>query len=785
MKKEDKKTIVLLDAHAIIHRAYHALPEFSSTKGEPTGALYGLVAMLIKIIKDLKPDYIAACFDLPEPTFRHEAYEAYKAGRPKTESNLVAQLIRARDVFTAFGIPSYELAGFEADDLLGTIVEKLKKDKSTDIIIASGDMDTMQLVDDKKVRVFTLKKGINDTILYDEDAVIARFGFPPKLMPDYKGLRGDPSDNIIGIPGIGEKTATTLIQSFGTIENIYKALKKNKAEFEEKGIKERMVKLLEEHEEEAFFSKTLAEIRRDAPFDFSLPEKVWRESVDQALIEKLFVELDFRTLNERVKNLLGHEKEKEIAEDVDAPKENIEETAIALWVDNSEYTNPDREDILSTTGSSNIEEAKKKILERLEANGLMEIYRDIELPLIPIMKKAEEKGIAIDKEYLEKLSKEYHKELEILEKKIWKHAGKEFNINSPKQLGEILFDTLNLSVKGLKKTEGGARSTRVSELEKLRGAHPIVEDIMEHREWQKLLSTYIDAIPPLVAEDGRLHTHFLQAGTTTGRFSSINPNLQNIPIKTEAGRKIRRAFVADEGCILLALDYSQIELRVAAVLSEDKDLIKIFKDGDDVHSAVASRVFGVKEEYVTKEMRRQAKVINFGIIYGMGINALKENLGGTRAEAEEFYNQYFKKFPGVADYLDGIKMEVAKLGYTSTLFGRRRYFPMIKSPIQYIRASAERMAVNAPIQGTAADIIKIAIKRADEAINKSGLSENVSLLLQVHDELIYEVKEGSEKEASKVIAEAMEGVLKDKTKNPHEVPILINASTGKNWGEMK
>ncbi len=783
---KNKKTIILLDAHAIIHRAYHALPEFSSTKGEPTGALYGLVAMLLKIIKDLKPDYIAACFDLPEPTFRHEAYGAYKAGRAKTESNLVAQLIRARDVFTAFGIPSYELAGFEADDLLGTIVEKLKKDKNTHIIIASGDMDTMQLVDDKKVQVFTLKKGINDTIIYDEDAVIARFGFPPKLMPDYKGLRGDPSDNIIGVPGIGEKTATTLIQTFGTIENIYKALKKDKEAFEKAGIKERMVGLLKEHEEEAFFSKTLAEIRRDAPIEFSLPEKEWKDSVDLNLIEKLFIELDFRTLNERVKNLFSSSKEeKVVVEDTSATKEDIEEAAIALWVDNSEYTNPDREEILSISGSSTIEEAKKKILERLDANGLMEIYKEIELPLIPIIKKAEEKGVVIDKGYLKELSLEYHKELEILEKKIWKHAGREFNINSPKQLGEILFDTLNLSVKGLKKTEGGARSTRVSELEKLRGAHPIIEEIMAHREWQKLLSTYIDAIPPLVAGDGRLHTHFLQAGTTTGRFSSINPNLQNIPIKTEAGRKIRKAFVADKGYVLLALDYSQIELRVAAILSEDKDLIKIFKDGDDVHAAVASRVFGVKEEDVTKEMRRQAKVINFGIIYGMGINALKDNLGGTRVEAEEFYNQYFKKFPGVAEYLDSIKREVAKLGYTSTLFGRRRYFPAIKSPIQYIRAGAERMAVNAPIQGTAADIIKIAIKRADDEIKNKKLSDKVELLLQVHDELIYEVKEGSEKEAAKVIEDAMEGVLKDKVKNPHQVPVLVNVSMGKNWGELE
>ncbi len=791
--KENRKRLVLLDTHAIIHRAYHALPDFATSKGEPTGALYGLTTMLIKIIKDLKPDYIVACYDLPDPTFRHEAYEGYKLGRAKAEDDLIHQLNRSRDILTAFNIPMYDKPGFEADDMLGTIVEQITSNQQPatsklEIIIASGDMDTLQLVDDKRVQVYTLKKGINDTILYDEKAVEERFGFKPKLLPDYKGLRGDPSDNIIGIAGIGEKTATILIQKFGGIEDIYKKLRKNREAFLEAGLTERIVRLLEEGEEEALFSKTLGEIRRDAPIDFKLPAKIWHEGVDQKAVEKIISELEFRSLYERFRTTLFAElgeSEKNDPEEEKISDDEVGKTGIALWLCNSEMTNPDKDDIFAYTGTKTFSVAREKIMSELGQKKLDEIYEEIELPIIPIVKKMEERGILIDTAYLKKLSTDYHGELSKIEKKIWTHAGCEFNINSPKQLGEVLFDKLRLAVKGLKKTEGGARSTRASELDKLKGAHPIVEDILAHREIQKLLSTYIDAIPPLLDKDNRLHADFIQTGTTTGRFSSANPNVQNIPIKSELGKNIRRAFVATPGYKLLALDYSQIELRVTAILSGDRDLINIFKEGKDVHASVASKVFGVPEDKVTSEMRRRAKVINFGIIYGMGINALKDSLGTTRAEAEEFYQNYFDKFPTLAEYLESIKNFAVKNGYTETLFGRRRYFSAIKSPVQFIRASAERMAVNAPIQGTAADIIKIAIKKADDALRAKNLSDKVFLLLQVHDELVFEAKEGSEKEASKIIQEAMESVLENKEKNPKGVPITASVFVGENWGELK
>lgn len=787
-EKINKKRIVLLDAHAIIHRAYHALPEFVSSKGEPTGALYGISTMLMKIIKDLKPDQIIACYDLPQPTFRHEAFDGYKAQRSKAEGDLVSQIKRSRDIFKAFNIPMYDKPGFEADDILGTIVEKLSKQKDAEIVIASGDMDTLQLVKGKKVQVYTLKKGINDTILYDENAVKERFGFGPELLPDYKGLRGDPSDNIPGVQGIGEKTATELIQKFGTIESLYKKLKKDRKVFLEAGIKERMVKLLEENEEEAMFSKTLAEIRRDAPIDFELPDKEWKDSVDPNMVEKIYSELEFKNLNERFKELLhsgsGEKKEEPEAKEI-VPEEEIEKTGIALWLLHSDTTNPDLEDILSFSGKKKFNDAKEEIFKELKQKKLDDVYENIEMPIYPIIKKAENRGILVDKKYLSDLSTEYHKELDKIEKKIWQHAGEEFNINSPKQLGEILFDKMNLTAKGLKKTEGGARSTRVSELEKLKDIHPIINEIMSHRELQKLLTTYIDNIPPMLDENNRLHTHFVQAGSTTGRFASINPNLQNIPIKSELGRNIRKGFISAPGYELLSLDYSQIELRIAALLSEDKELIEIFKQKKDVHSSVASRVFGVKESDVTSEMRRQAKVINFGIIYGMGINALKENLGGTRAEAEQFYNSYFEQFPGVVSYLNEVKQFATKNGYTETLFGRRRYFPAMKSSIQYVRAMAERMAINAPIQGTAADLIKMAIKSAEDSLKKNNLLDKTHLLLQVHDELIYEVEKSVVNKAEEVIKEAMENVLNVSNRNKNEVPIEVHAKAGKSWGEME
>ena len=783
-KASKKKKVVLLDAHAIIHRAYHALPDFSSSSGEPTGALYGISAMLLKIVTELKPDYIISCYDLPEPTYRHEVYEDYKAGRQEADDDLVAQIVRSRDLFEAFQVPMYEKPGFEADDILGTIVEQLKDEKNIDIVIASGDMDTLQLVNKKKVQVYTLRKGIQDTILYDEQAVIDRFQFKPELLTDYKGLRGDPSDNIIGIRGVGEKTATTLITNFGTMEKMYTKLEKNEDAFLKAGITPRIINLLKEHKEEAEFSKMLATIRRDAPIKFSLPKKTWNETFDPQKVIDIFADLSFRTLSRRVETIFNVEVEPEAEEKAEEIDENeIQKVGVALFVLQSDITNPSQEDILQFTKTKTFDAAKKKILKGLKENKLENVYKDIELPLIPITHKMYERGIEVDTEYLKKLSKEYHKELSKLEKKIWKQAGREFNINSPRQMGEVLFDEMELSPKNQKRTATGQKSTRESELEKMRDMHPIISNILNYRELQKLLSTYIDNFTHMVDKKSRIHAQFLQTGAATGRMASQNPNLQNIPIKSDLGRRIRNAFVATKGFSLVALDYSQIELRIAAFLSKDKKLIDIFRKGGDIHNAVASEVFGVKASEVDKEMRRKAKVINFGILYGMGVNALRQNLGTDRKEAQTFYNDYFEKFNGLATYLDKTKAFATKKGYTETLFGRKRYFENIGSALPHIRAHGERMAINAPIQGTQADITKIAMKKVDDYIKKEKLEKDVHLLLQVHDELIYEINSSKVKKISNDIKNIMETVVP--LKDTEKIPLTVEVSVGPNWGELK
>ncbi len=826
MKKAEgkHKRLVLFDAHAILHRAYHALPEFTNSKGEPTGALYGLASMLIKIIADLKPDYMAAAYDLPKPTFRHEAYKDYKAGRAKADDALISQMKRSREVFEALGIPLYDKEGFEADDILGTIVEQLQKKANLQIVIASGDIDTLQLVNDKRVQVYTLKKGINDTILYDEEKVKERFGFGPELLPDFKGLKGDPSDNIKGIAGIGDKTATELIVKFGSLEEIYKKLKKESKEFEKTGIKPRVIGLLEKGREDAEFSKILATIRHDVPIDFALPKTVWRKSVNLAAAAALFQKLEFRTLGERLRAALEikpaqaslysskeEQKEKRKADMPIPEPEEFAETAVALWLINSTVTNPTLEDILNfgetrlpavpahAGQAGDFAAARAAIFTELKKRNLTRVFEEIERPLIPVVEQMNQKGVAIDAAYLLTLSKNYHQELEKREKNIWKMAGSEFNLNSPKQLGEVLFMKMGLKVARQKKTVGGALSTRESELEKLRGLHPIISSILEYREFQKLLSTYIDTIPQMVAKDGRLHARFLSAGSTTGRMASEDPNLQNIPVHTPLGRAIRNAFVAEKGNLLLGFDYSQIELRVAAILSRDPKFMAIFKAGGDVHAAVASEVFSIPLEKVDKDLRRKAKVINFGILYGMGVNSLRTALspssaeasagkeGGlpfSREEAAEFLRQYFARFSVLAAYLEATKEQAREQGFTETLFGRRRYFEAINSPLPYIRAAAERQATNAPVQGTAtADIIKLAMVRVDAFLKVERLEKNAALILQVHDELVYEVKENLVETLAPRIKEIMESILTPE--QSRGVPIVADASVGANWGEMK
>ncbi len=798
--------LVLIDSHALIHRAYHALPDFATASGEPTGALYGLSTMLLRIVSEFNPDYIISCYDLAGKTHRHDVYAEYKGTRKELESPLITQLNTSREIFDALSIPIYDKAGFEADDMLGTIVELLKDRKDVEIIIASGDMDTLQLVDGEKVKVFTLKKGIKDTILYDEKAVLARFGFGPEMIPDYKGLRGDPSDNIPGIKGIGEKTATILITTFGSIEGIYEALAKdekdNFASFKKAGITDRILGLLKEGKEEALFSKMLATIRRDAPIDFVFPEKTFRENIDIEKAEGIFKKFEFRTLGIKLKESLDEKtvtskKGKKVvglsydAEEIqgsgdkgyDAKEIPIsKEVAVLVSVVDSTVADPKHSDLLDVANESDEEKAVEALKKRIDLDGLKKIY-DLELSLIPVLERMEERGVKIDKKYLKNLSKKYHTTLDQLEKDIYKHAGTEFNIKSPKQLGEVLFDTLNLTVKGMKKTSGGARSTKESELLKLKDSHPIIALILEYRELAKLLSTYIDSIPKLADENGRLHTRFLAMGAATGRMASINPNLQNIPIKSELGRAIRNAFVAEDGFAFASFDYSQFELRIAAFLADDEKLISIFKEGLDVHSAVSSQVFKVPLDEVTSDMRRKAKVINFGILYGMGVNALRSNLGSSKEEAENFICDYFNTYPKLAEWIEKVKVITKEIGYTTTLFGRRRYFPEIKSKLPFMRASAERMAVNAPIQGTQADLIKVAMVRIDAYIRKNKLEDKVFLLIQVHDELDLEIHESVKEKVVPEIKKIMEDVLT--LEESKGVPIVVNGSTGNNWGELE
>ncbi|OGG79729.1 hypothetical protein A3A39_04345 [Candidatus Kaiserbacteria bacterium RIFCSPLOWO2_01_FULL_54_13] len=798
-KQNKKLRLVILDVHAIIHRAYHAIPDFSSSKGEPTGALYGLISMLLKLIDDLKPDYIVAARDLPGKTQRHELFEAYKATRAKAEPELVAQLEKSPKVFEAFGIPLYEAAGYEADDVVGTIVKEVSGRSDLDVVIASGDLDTLQLVS-PRVSVYTLRKGLSDTVLYDEEAVRARFGFDPKHVVDYKALRGDPSDNIPGIKGVGEKTATELIQQFGSIEDMYRAIEESPEILREKGIKARAAEIVREGKASAVFSKSLATIQTNVPLQFELPKRTWHMEDNAADIESLCDELEFRSLKERIRvsnsggdeasaqgpSLKGlHGRSLGVNESSVDPRA-LAETSVALWLLHSDTTNPSLGDVLRYANTEDFERAREIIFAKLRETGrLREVFESIERPLIPIVRRMNDTGVRVDTKYLKELSREYGKGLAELSERIFKHAGREFNINSPKQLATVLFDELKIVPVRHKKTSTGARTTREEELAKLSPLHPVVADILAYRELQKLMSTYIEKMPKLLGKDGRLHAEFLQAGTTTGRMASQNPNLQNIPIKSEYGRRIREAFIPEDGYVLAAIDYSQIELRVAAGLSADEKLIEIFKRGGDVHAAVAAEVFGVPPEHVDYEMRRRAKVINFGILYGMGVNALRVALGEniSREEAARFLAEYFKNYSGLARYIEHTKADAARRGFTETLFGRRRYFPGLKSALPNIKAQAERMAINAPIQGTQSDIIKLAMVEADALIEKKGWREKARLLLQVHDELVYELEKSSAENMARELRHVMESVVP--TEKLSGVPIVAEISLGSNWGEVR
>ncbi len=838
------KKLILIDGNALVHRAFHALPPLTSPKGIVTNAVFGFSSILIKTIKDLKPDFIAAAFDLAGPTFRHEDFAEYKIHRERAPQELYNQIPLVKEVLAAFGIPVYEKQGYEADDLIGTLAVRAKEKKDLQVVIATGDLDTLQLVDGKRVVVFTLRKGMSDTVIYDEDAVMERYGLKPEQLNDYRGLKGDPSDNIPGVPGIGEKTGAQLIKDFVTLEKLYKSLESKTKESKSK-ISPKLAEKLLANKDQAFFSKRLSTLVTDLEVDFS-PEKAnWKKNADILKIEKAFKDLGFSSLLRRLPEIglaangkalaglqaaanlpkLEYDPDSQniyvadpndktlgdkIMSDPDSllvghglknlfktlisggmhPQNPAFDTKIAVYLLNPDLRDYDFEKIyyaeFKEAPSANpalmpayLWELKKHLWDGMKASKLTKVFEDIEMPLIKVLAEMELNGIKIDTEVLKELLESSTKEVSGLETKIYALACGDFNINSPRQLCEILFG--KLQIKGrVRKTGRGAPSTAAPELEKLRGEHPIIDLVLQYRELQKLKTTYIEPFPSLIsAADGRLHTTYNQTGTATGRLASQNPNLQNIPTRTELGQQFRKAFIAEDGYKLVSFDYSQVELRVVAHIAKDEKMIEIFRRGEDIHTATAAEIFEVRPADVTKEMRRQAKVLNFGIIYGMGPVGFARASGVSNQRAREFITKYLIDFSGVANYMEETKAKAHKDGYVETIFGRRRPLLDIYSTMPQMQAQAERMAINHPVQGTAADLIKLAMIKIYDFVHDKLDEGDAKILLQVHDELVFEIKNNLVAKLIPELKNIMETVYK------LDVPLTVDVKYGDNWQEAE
>ncbi|MFH1171443.1 MAG: DNA polymerase I [bacterium] len=905
-----KEKFVIIDGNALIHRSFHALPPLTTTKGEQVNAVYGFASVLLKVIKDLKPDYIAATFDLAAPTFRHKEYEQYKATRVKAAQELYDQIPRVKDLVRAFNIPIYEKEGFEADDLIGTVSAKLAN-RPIETTIVTGDMDTLQLVDNQ-TKVCTLKHGVGEIAIYGPREVRERYGLGPEQMIDYKALRGDPSDNIPGVPGIGEKTAIELLQLMGSVDALYDAMKNKSAKL--KKIRPRVLELLEGHRREAELSKKLATIVRNVPIDFALNDARTHDYDRQQVVD-LFQKLEFRSLLMKLPTvkalhqaparlpLTSHPKtkaryalveteaafslflaalrqQKRFAFDTETTsldpvqaqllgisfcwKEGeasflsvrhprgaqwlqklrsiLEDPHVQKYGHNLKYDyqvlrqtgivvlplsfdsmiasyllNPGSRQhgldalafgefgyemmpITALIGKGkdqrpladapvdqlswySCEDADftwrlcQKLRGELMQHNLERVFSLIEMPLVPVLADMELDGIKVDTAFLETMARHVRHNLKQIEADIHHDGGGAFNIQSPAQLKDVLFEKLKISTEGIGKTKTGL-STAAAELEKLQDAHPIVKKILAYREMSKLLSTYLEALPELVSPTtGRVHTDYNQTIAATGRLSSSNPNLQNIPTRTELGHAIRKAFIADRGNRLLSADYSQIELRIVADLASDEKMLATFRRGEDIHARTAAEINDVPLDQVTKSMRNAAKEVNFGVLYGMGVYGLASRTGISRDQAKAFIDKYFAVYRHVAIYLEKMKEHARRLGYVETIFGRRRYLPDINSRVAQLRNAAERMAVNMPIQGTAADLMKLAMIRIHQQL--PSISPKSRMLLQVHDELVFEVPAREVQTVAKFVRGVMEGVEKI------SVPILVTLSEGMNWGELK
>jgi DNA polymerase I len=754
--KEFKKKLLLIDGHALFHRAFHALPAMSNSEGFPTGAVFGFFSMLFKALEDIKPTHLLVTFDVKGPTFRDKLTTDYKATRKAAPNELMMQLPKIKEILQALCVPIYEKEGYEADDLLGIISYKTPKDVLN--IIVTGDLDLLQLIDNHTV-VYRFKTGFSDIQIFDIDKMVEIYGLHPNQWVDYKAIRGDTSDNIPGVPGIGEKGALELVKTFGSLEGIYEAVDRDSNK-----IKPGVLKKLQEGKPKAYLSYKLAHINQKSELDFEF-EPCTIGEYDRAKVEELLKKLDIRSL---IPRLPGKSKnpviETKIEDVKGVPNEiirNEQEALLAAYL-----LNPGQRSYEAVDWD--------KLAEQLKKRDLLKIYQDIEIPLMHVLEKMKERGVKLDLPWLKELNKRLDKRIKELIKEIHGHAGEEFNISSPKQLQTILFERLQIPTTNLKKNKkSGGISTAAGELEKMRGLHPIIDLIFEYRELTKLKSTYVDALPELVAKDGRVHTTYLQTISATGRLSSNNPNLQNIPIRTELGNEVRKAFIADKGNVLLSLDYSQIELRIAASLSDDKEMIKIFSGDGDFHRATAARIFNVPENKVTANQRRDAKTINFSVLYGVSAFGLSSRSEMSRAEASDHIRNYFTVFGKLKKYIDDLIVLVHGQKFVTNPLGRVRYFPEIDAPNFAIRGAAERAAVNMPIQSLAADIIKLAMIQVEKEVSEAPM------LLSVHDELVFEIKKNEVDKVAPKIKKIMESVYKLK------VPLVVDAKVGDNWSEMK
>ena len=778
-------TLLLIDAYAMIYRAYYAFirtPRMNS-RGENTSAIFGFVVTLEDLIKRIKPTHMAVAFDPAGPTFRHEAYEQYKAQRQETPEDIRWAVPRIKQLLEAMNIPVLDVPGYEADDVIGTLAHKAEKD-GFEVYMATPDKDYGQLVTD---HVFMYRPRHNGGFeKLGPQEVCEKYGIQnQKQVIDLLGLMGDSSDNIPGCKGVGEKTAVQLLQQFGSIENLLANTDQLKGALQRK---------VQEQVEDIRFSYFLATIKTDVPIDFNAAALVCQDK-NWDKLAPLYRELEFNSLlkqapnnEEKIQNskfkIQNSKKKPEATLDLFAAVE-ADTTPLPLRRDNGGITEEEQIPQESLEGRLvsyllNPEVAYNPAQpiqwEALKADSaLWNLYNEVELPLAKVLCEMEQAGVRVDVEMLKRAEEQLSKELATLEQGIYTAAGLTFNVNSPKQVGEVLFDQLKLDTKA-KKSKTGQYSTSEEVLLGLKGKHEVVGMILEYRELKKLISTYISALPTYInPETGKIHTTYNQTVTATGRLSSSNPNLQNLPIRSERGQLIRQAVIPDDGCVFLSADYSQIELRLMAHFSQDPHMVEAFRSGQDVHAATAAKIFSVSIEEVTKEQRRQAKTANFGIIYGISAFGLAQQLDCSRSEAKALIDGYFAAFPGVIDYIERQKELARQQGYAVTLFGRKRYLPDIVSHNATVRSFAERNAVNSPIQGTAADIIKMAMVGISNRLKAEGLQ--AKMIMQVHDELNFNVPVNEVDRVREIVVSEMQNVV-------HlTVPLIADCGVGKNWLE--